>query len=78
MKKTIAIGLACTGLGLAGGYAYAEHQPHMHQAMKHLEQAKGSLEKAEPDKGGHRAKAIELVNSAMKEVKEGIEFADHH
>ncbi len=68
-----AIGLG----GLAAGVAKAEHQPHMHAAMEHLRAARESLERAEPDKGGHRAKAIELVDAAIHQVHEGIEWADH-
>ena len=69
-----AIGLG----GLAAGVAQAEHQPNMHAALEHLRAAKESLEKADSDKGGHRVKAIELVNSAIHQVEEGIEFARHH
>jgi len=36
------------------------------------------LEKAVPNKGGHREKAIELIDRAMEQVKEGIEFGEHH
>jgi hypothetical protein len=69
-----AIGLA----GLATGVAKAEHQPHMHAALEHLRAARESLEKADPDKGGHRVKAIELVNDAIHQVEEGIAYANHH
>ncbi len=50
----------------------AEPQPNMKAAQKHLEQAKDALQKATADKGGHRAKAIQLVNDAIEEVKKGI------
>ena len=50
----------------------AEPQPHMKAAQKHLEDAKSELQKASADKGGHRAKAIQLVNDAIEEVKKGI------
>jgi hypothetical protein len=69
-----AIGLG----GLAAGVAKAERQPHMHAALEHLRAAKESLERAESDKGGHRVKAIELVNGAIRQVEEGIEFGNHH
>jgi hypothetical protein len=65
------------GLVLAAP-AFAEPQPHMKAAIKHLEEAKTALEKASADKGGHRVKAIELVNEAIKEVKEGIDFDNKH
>ncbi len=71
-----AIGLG----GLAAGVAKGDHerQPHMHAALEHLRAARESLERAEPDKGGHRTKAIELVNGAIHQVEEGIEFAHRH
>jgi len=53
-------------------------QPHMQAAMEHLRMAKGELEKADEDKGGHRVKAIKLVNEAMEQVEKGINFDRHH
>ncbi len=50
----------------------------MRQAHRHLEQALDALKKAEADKGGHRVKALELVEGALREVKEGIEFDNKH
>ena len=43
----------------------------MSAAYGHLEQAKAELDKAAPNKGGHREKAIQLVEQAMNEVREG-------
>jgi hypothetical protein len=37
-----------------------------------------SLERAEHDKGGHRAKALELARQAREEVKAGMAFANTH
>jgi|SRR5215510_742875 len=48
-------------------------QPHMQNALTALESARDSLDKAEPDKGGHRAKAIGYVKDAIDQVKQGIE-----
>jgi hypothetical protein len=47
-------------------------QPHMRAALDRLNEAKESLQKATPDKGGHRANAIDLVNKAIDEVNQGI------
>jgi hypothetical protein len=69
-----AIGLA----GLAASLAKAEPQPHMRAALGHLRAARESLERAEPDKGGHRVKAIELVDGAIHHVEEGIAYANRH
>jgi hypothetical protein len=52
---------------------FGPDQPHMQNALMALENAKDSLEKATTDKGGHRAKALDYVKDAIKEVKKGIE-----
>jgi hypothetical protein len=53
-------------------------QPHMQAALEHLRMAKGELEKADEDKGGHRVKAIKHTNEAIEQVEKGIEFDRHH
>jgi hypothetical protein len=47
-------------------------QPHMQSALAALQTAKAELQSAEHDKGGHRAKAVGFVNSAIAEVQAGI------
>jgi hypothetical protein len=49
-------------------------QPHMNTALKQLRAAKSSLQKATPDKGGHRERALDLVNSAIDQVERGIAY----
>ena len=51
---------------------------HMQDALSALNSAIASLEKAEHDKGGHRAKALDLAKQAREEVKAGIAFANTH
>ena len=51
-------------------------QPRMQRALDHLRQAKGNLEAATSDKGGHRRKAIGYVNDAIDEVKKGIDAGE--
>jgi hypothetical protein len=53
-------------------------QPHMQAALEHLRMAKGELEKADEDKGGHRVKAMKLTSDAIFQVEKGIEFDRHH
>lgn len=53
----------------------APDQPHMTAALAALESAQNNLEHATTDKGGHRARAIDLVRDAIDEVKKGIEAA---
>ena len=56
----------------------AEPQPKMHEALEHLQSAKATLAHAEHDKGGHRAKAIELIEQAEKQIREGEVFDNRH
>jgi hypothetical protein len=58
--------------------ASADSQPHMKTALATLKVAKSQLEKATHDKGGHRAKALQLTEQAMEQVKKGIEFDNKH
>ena len=51
-------------------------QPHMDAALDHLRAARHQLEVAVPDKGGHRVKAIAIIDNAIAEVKAGIDAAD--
>ena len=63
--------------GFVAGRATAA-QPHMTAALEHLRAARASLEKADADKGGHRAAAIDHCDRAIHEVEEGINFARRH
>jgi hypothetical protein len=56
----------------------AGHEPHMSAALTHLRQAEEELEKAAPNKGGHREKAMELTKQAQSQVEEGIQFYNQH
>jgi hypothetical protein len=72
-----AIGQVNAGIQFARrhNHATAPDQPHMQAALDALESARNNLDKAEADKGGHRANAIQLVKDAIAEVKMGIEAA---
>lgn len=63
--------------GLLLGRANAD-QPHMHAAREHLQAARAELDRADADKGGHRAKAIDLVKRAIEQVDKGIAFDRRH
>ncbi|MEY2413710.1 MAG: hypothetical protein QOD84_2316 [Acidobacteriaceae bacterium] len=56
----------------------ARHEPHMSAAYGHLREAKAELERAAPNKGGHRERALELVNQAIHQVEEGERYFDQH
>jgi hypothetical protein len=55
--------------------AIVPDQPHMTAALAALESAKNNLQHATSDKGGHRSRAIDLINDAIDQVKKGIEAA---
>lgn len=64
-----------------GGFLAARalaDQPHMQAALEHLRAARQQLEVAEADKGGHRPKAIRLVNDAIGQVERGIQYERNH
>jgi hypothetical protein len=48
-------------------------QPKMQAALSELRAARASLEQALADKGGHRVKAINLVDQAIAQVEAGIQ-----
>jgi len=50
----------------------------MSAALGHLQQAKEELQRATPNKGGHREKAMELVNQAIQQVQEGERYYQEH
>ena len=58
--------------------ASAADQPHMQAALDALRLAKRELEQATTDKGGHRARAMGLVNQAINQVERGIAFDRRH
>ena len=50
-------------------------QPNMQAGLGQLRSARASLQKAVPDKQGHRNKAIGLVDQAIAEVQAGMAAA---
>jgi uncharacterized protein HemX len=76
--STVALAVAL-GLVVGGGAvrtAQAE-QGNMEGAIAKLQEAKGALERAADDKGGHRAKAISLTQQAIEEAKQGVAAGAH-
>jgi hypothetical protein len=64
-------------LGFIGGQLSAA-QPKMQAALTNLRQARSNLQAATADKGGHRERAIELVNQAIDQVEEGMRYDRRH
>jgi hypothetical protein len=84
MKSRRELGLLATGGAIAAALvagaktASAEPQPEMARARTLLHEAAESLRAGPSDKGGHKVKAIELIEQAVFEVEEGIRFANTH
>jgi ribose/xylose/arabinose/galactoside ABC-type transport system permease subunit len=68
--------VACLLVGavIGASVAYAA-QPHMVNALGSLQAARGELARAESNKGGHKERAIGLVDQAIQQVQAGIAFA---
>jgi len=56
------------------GYAIGA-QPHMTASIGLLQNARAELGAANPNKGGHRERAMGLIDQAIGEVRAGIAFA---
>jgi hypothetical protein len=54
------------------------YQGNMERAIGQLNAALRSLREATPDKGGHKATAVNLIRQAIGEVQAGIAFAAEH
>lgn len=54
----------------------SEQQPNMAAALQHLRNADQQLQQASQDKGGHRVKAQQLVQQAITQVEQGVQYAD--
>jgi hypothetical protein len=57
-----------------GGGGGGEFQPNMQAALQNLREAQQNLQNASTDKGGHRVRAMDLVNQAMREVEAGMRY----
>jgi hypothetical protein len=71
--RGVLLGVAiAAGMGI--GYAIGA-QPHMNESIALLQSARGELQAATPNKGGHRERALSLIDQAIGEVRAGIAFA---
>jgi len=57
--------------------AYGD-QTNMQKALGHLKSARNQLVQATREKGGHRVKALALVDQAINEVEAGIVYDRTH
>lgn len=75
---TLLLGLGWYSTVHAQNRGMARHEPHMSAAIGHLQQAKDELQRATPNKGGHREKAMALVDQAIQQVQEGERYYEEH
>jgi hypothetical protein len=76
MRRTV-LRAALLTLVLAAGFVAGQlsaAQPRMQSALKDLRSARSELNAATADKGGHRGRALALVNDAIAEVERGIAY----
>jgi hypothetical protein len=71
--RTMLLG-ALIAASVGVGYAIGA-QPHMNESIALLQSARGELQAATPNKGGHRERAMGLIDQAIGEVRAGIAFA---
>lgn len=72
---TAATGLAAMGTLGASVKSASAYQGNMEHALSALFQATQALKQATPNKGGHRERAMELIQQAIVQVQEGIQFS---
>jgi hypothetical protein len=65
-----------TAIAASMGIGYAiGAQPHMAESITLLQLARAELAAATPNKGGHRERALGLIDQAIGEVRAGMAFA---
>ena len=69
------LGAAAALLTAGGATESAAAQSNMQDALRALNAALKSLDRADANKGGHRARAMALVEQAIQEVRAGIAYA---
>jgi hypothetical protein len=77
LRVATASAAAGSALALTSTRAFA-YQGNMERALSALEAAMASLQAATPNKGGHRERAMRLIERAIGEVPAGIDFASEH
>jgi hypothetical protein len=75
---TAATDMAAIGLLGASARSASAYQGNMEHALSSLQQAFDSLRESTANKGGRRARAMDLVRQAIDETQAGIAFADEN
>jgi hypothetical protein len=72
------IGVLVTGSFCVGQVTARESQPRMRSALNALRTARSELNAAQNDKGGHRVRALNLVDRAIDQVQQGIRYDNRY
>ena len=74
-----AAGVLALAAVASAGYAVGQvHQPHMEKALGDLQDARNELNLATRDKAGHRARAVQLVDETIGEVRAGMAAGEQY
>jgi hypothetical protein len=74
-----AAGVLAIAVAGSAGYAVGQvHQPHMQKALSDLQDARKELDQASRDKGGHRGRAVQLVDETIGEVHAGMAAGEEY
>jgi hypothetical protein len=77
--STLALAAALSAVVSTGAVRPASaEQGNMEGAVAKLEEARAALQRADDDKGGHRARSIALTSQAIEEARAGIVSGRHH
>ncbi|HEV2961235.1 MAG TPA: hypothetical protein VG649_05365 [Candidatus Angelobacter sp.] len=74
MSVTPAVMTAAPPQGGKEKHERNEKHPHIRAAIHELEEAKGELQRADHDFGGHRAEAIEAIDNALKQLRQALQY----
>jgi len=76
MRSLIVVSAAVGAMLSFAGVAAAAPQPHMEAALAALENARSEVGIADQarDHGGHAGAATNLIDQAIREIREGIRF----
>ncbi len=76
ISPTVKFSLAGIVVGIViGACAAGANQPNMQAALGSLQAARAELVQARPNKGGHRDRALNMVDAAIAETRAGIAYA---
>lgn len=76
ISRTVKFSLAGVVVGIViGACAAGANQPNMQAALGSLQAARAELVQARANKGGHRDRAINMVDAAIAETRAGIAYA---